>query len=144
MRKMNLRYWLCQLLGWGVWGLIILYFNLVGFGDRFKEQGGKQEFMISIGIFLLTGILTTHLLRTIIKKTNWLRYSFNNIVLLFVLGVGVSGILLFYGGNAIEYRTKYSYDKYILNKKWEKAKKMEAQYGLTGTPYYANEVKDSP
>ena len=72
MSKTNMRYWLCQVTGWGVWGLIIMYFNLVVFGDRFQEMGGKQQFIISLAIFLLVGILTTHLLRFIIKKTNWL------------------------------------------------------------------------
>src|SRR5436853_1350121 len=124
MNKHYIRYWVCQFLGWGVWGLIIMYFNLGVFGDRFKEMGGKKEFVISLLMFLACGILVTHLLRTILKRTKWLRYSINNILLLFVLCVGCSGILLFYGGNAIEYSTKYSYDKYILNKKWEKAKKI--------------------
>ncbi len=136
MSKTNKRYWLCQLTGWGVWGLIILYFNFVVFGDRLKEQGGQKENLISLVIFLAVGILTTHILRLIIKRTNWLKFSYNKIVLLFIISVGATGTVLFYGGNFIEYRSGYSYDKYVINKRLEKAQKMEAQYGLDSIPYY--------
>lgn len=145
MSKTNIRYWLCQITGWGVWGLIIMYFNLVVFGDRFKEQGGQQQFIISLAIFLFVGILTTHILRLIIKKTNWLKFSINRIVIMFIISVGATGTVLFYGGNFIEYRSGYSYDKYVINKRWDKAKKMEEQYGLASIPYYKDQsvIKDS-
>jgi uncharacterized membrane protein YhaH (DUF805 family) len=136
MSKTSKRYWLCQITGWGVWGLIILYFNFVVFGDRLREQGGQKENLISLVIFLAAGILTTHLLRMIIKRTNWLKFSYNKIVLLFIISVGATGTVLFYGGNFIEYRSGYSYDKYVINKRFEKAQKMETQYGLDSIPYY--------
>jgi len=136
MSKTNIRYWLCQVTGWGVWGLIILYFNFVVFGDRLKEQGGEKENLISLVIFLLLGILLTHILRIILKRTNWSKLSINRIVLLFILGVGATGTALFYADNFIEYRSGYSYDKYVINKKLEKAQKMEEQYGLTSLAYY--------
>lgn len=140
MSKSNIRYWLCQATGWGVWGLIIMYFNLVVFGDRFKDQGGQQEFIISLAIFLFVGILTTHILRLIIKRMNWLKYSINRIVIMFIICVGATGTILFYGDNFIEYRSGFSYDKFVINKKLEKAKKMEAQYGLDSIAYYKNET----
>ena len=130
MRKINMRYWLCQVFGWGFWGIIIMYFNLVVFADKFAELGGKKEFVISLTMFLVFGILSTHLLRTVIKKTNWLKYSFNSILILFVVGVTTIAILLYYGGNAIEHKTSYSYDNYILNKRLEKAKKLSLMPGL--------------
>jgi len=136
MSKTSKRYWLCQITGWGVWGLIIVYFNFVVFGDRLREQGGQKENLISLVIFLGVGILTTHLLRLIIKKTNWLKFSYNKIVLLFIISVGATGTVLFYGGNFIEYRSGYSYDKYVINKRLEKAQKMETQFGLDSIPYY--------
>lgn len=136
MRKMNIRYWLCQVTGWGVWGLILLYFNFVVFGDRFKEQGGQKEFLISLAILLVSGILTTHLLRFIIKKTNWLKFSFNRILFMFIISVGATGIALYYGSNYVEARSGYSYDKYYMNQKLEKAIKMENQFGLDSIAYY--------
>ena len=145
MRKPNLRYWLCQITGWGVWGLISMYFNLVIFGDRFKEQGGKKEFLISLAIFLAAGMLTTHLLRLALKQFSWVKYSFNRILVLFIIGVGATGLALFYGGNFAEYKSGYSHDKYVFNIRLEKAKKMEESAGLANTPYYADvtEPKDS-
>ena len=136
MGKLNLRYWLCQVTGWGVWGLILLYFNFVVFGDRFKEQGGQKEYLISLSILLVSGILTTHLLRFIIKKTNWLKFSFNRIFFMFIISVGATGTVLYYGSNYIESRSGYSYDKYYTNQKLEKASKMEKQFGLDSIAYY--------
>ena len=136
MRKINIRYWLCQITGWGVWGLILLYFNFVVFGDRFKEQGGQKEYLISLSILLVSGILTTHLLRFIIKKTNWLKFSFNRIFFMFIISVGATGTVLYYGSNYIEARSGYSYDKYYTNQKLEKAGKMEKQFGLDSIAYY--------
>jgi two-component system, LytTR family, sensor kinase len=142
MSKISQRYWLCQILGWGVWGLITMYFNLVVFGERFKELGGKNEFLISLLISLLLGIIVTHLLKVFIQRNNWLQFSYNKIVLLFIIGVTAAGILLFYGDRIVEHSTNYSYDRYSQIKKLEKAKRMEAQYGLTGN-YYAIEP-DNP
>lgn len=140
MFKANSRYWWCQFLGWGFWGVIILYFNLVVFGDRFAETGGKKEFTLSLVLFLITGIITTHILRMMIKSTNWLRYAFNKIVLLFIVGVAAAGIIMYYLDNLIEHNTPFSYDNYILKQKLEKANKMESQYGLSDIPYYTKEL----
>jgi hypothetical protein len=145
MHKSNIRYWLCQATGWAVWGLILLYFNFVVFGDRFKEQGGQKEYIISLSILLISGILCTHLLRLIIKKTNWLKFSFNRIFFMFILSVGATGTLLYFGSNFIEARSGYSYDKYYTNQKLEKAIKMENQFGLDSLAYYKVNIfsKDS-
>ena len=137
MGKMNTRYWLCQITGWGVWGLILLYFNFVVFGDRFKEQGGQKEYLISLAILLVSGILTTHLLRFIIKKTNWLKFSFNRIFYMFIISVGATGTLLYYGSNYIEARSGYSYDNYYNNQKLMKAVKLEKQVGMDSVAYYS-------
>ena len=116
--------------------MIILYFNFVVFGDRLSEQGGQKENLISLVIFLVLGILITHLLRFILKRTNWLKLSINRIVFLFIICVGATGAALFYADNFIEYRSGYSYEKYVINKKLEKAQKMEEQFGLTSLAYY--------
>ena len=42
MGKTNIRYWLCQILGWGVFGLIHIYFNLVVFAEQFAQHGGPK------------------------------------------------------------------------------------------------------
>jgi two-component system, LytTR family, sensor kinase len=144
MGKVNVRYWLCQIIGWGIFGLIHIYFNLVVFGEQFAQHGGQNEYLISLGIFLVSGIISTHILRTIIKRTNWLKFSFNKIWIIFIIGIGATSLLLYYGGNAIEHNTSYSFDNYIQKYKLEKAKKTEASAGLDKVTYYSNTpLKDS-
>jgi len=144
MAKINVRYWLCQILGWGVFGLIHVYFNLVVFREQFDQHGGKNEYLISLGIFLVSGILTTHILRTVAKKTHWLKFSFNKFFVLFITGIVTAALILFYGGEAIEKNTSYSFDDYIQNYKLEKAKKSESNAGLDKIAYYSTApLKDS-
>jgi two-component system LytT family sensor kinase len=144
MGKTNLRYWLCQVVGWGVFGLIHIYFNLVVFGEQFAQHGGENEYLVSLGILVLTGIASTHILRTIVKKTNWLKFSFNKLLIAFIVGIVATALLFSYGGNAIERHTNYSFDNYIQNYKLEKAKKLEANAELDKIPYYSSSpVKDS-
>ena len=125
MNKINMRYWLCQITGWGVWGLILLYFNFVVFGDRFKELGGQKQYIISLAILLVSGVLCTHLLRLIIKKTNWFKFSFDRILFMFIISVGATGTVLYYGSDYLEAHSGYSYDAFYTNTKLDKATKME-------------------
>jgi two-component sensor histidine kinase len=138
MGSINVRYWLCQILGWGVFGLIHIYFNLVVFREQFAQHGGENEYLVSLGIFLVAGILATHLLRVVAKKTHWLKFSFNKFIILFIIGIGATALLLFYGDDAIEKKTSYSFDTYIRNFKLEKAKKSESAAGLDKIAYYSN------
>jgi two-component sensor histidine kinase len=122
-----------------------MYFNLVVFSEMFAQHGGQDKYLISLGIFFLAGILSTHILRTIIKKTHWLRFSFNRFLVLFIIGIVATALLLFYGGNAIEHSTPYSFDNFIRNYKLEKAKKAETSAGLDKIAYYNTtlQVKDT-
>jgi two-component sensor histidine kinase len=114
------------------------------FREQFDQHGGKNEYLVSLGILVFSGMLSTHLLRTIIKKTNWLKFSFNKLLIVFVIGIIATALLFSYGGNAIERNTNYSFDNYIQNYKLEKAKKLEANAELDKIPYYSTSpVKDS-
>jgi LytS/YehU family sensor histidine kinase len=55
---------------------------------------------------------------------------------MFIISVGATGTLLYYGSNYIESRSGYSYDKYYTNQKLEKANKMEKEFGLDLIAYY--------
>jgi two-component system, LytTR family, sensor kinase len=135
---------MCQVFGWGIFGLILVYFNLIVFGEQFSQHGGDKEYLISLGIFLFSGLVCTHILRSIIKKTNWLKFSFNRFLGVFLIGIISTAILLFYSSDAIEHSTPYSFDTYIQNYKLAKAKKNEASAGLDKIAYYNNSlVKDS-
>jgi two-component sensor histidine kinase len=144
MGIINVRYWLCQFFGWGIFGAIHVYFNLMVFGEQFSQHGGDKEYLISLGIFLFSGLVCTHILRSIIKKTNWLKFSFNKFLGIFIIGIAATAVLLFYISDAIEHSTPYSFETYIQNYKLTKAKRNEASAGLDKIAYYSNSpVKDS-
>lgn len=144
MGKINIRYWLCQILGWGVFGLIHVYFNLVVFREQFSQHGGENEYLVSLGIYVVSGILATHILRTVAKRTHWLRFSFNRFFFLFIIGSVATSLILYYGGDALEKSTPYSFEKYIQNYKLDKAKQAEAKAGLDKLPYFSTApLKDS-
>jgi two-component sensor histidine kinase len=89
-------------------------------------------------------MFSTHLLRTIVKKTHWLKFSFNKFLVLFIIGIVGAALLQSYGGNAIEHNTPYSFDNYIKKFKLTKAQKAEADAGLNKIAYYSNApLKDS-
>lgn len=144
MGKTNIRYWLCQVLGWGIFGLILAYINLVLLEERFSQHGGHNEYLFSLAIYVLCGIIATHLLRTVAKKLKWLRYSFGPFVLLFVLGCCGTSLLMYYGDDLLEKSSPYSFEKYIQNYKLDKAKDAEIKAGLDKIPYYSTApLKDS-
>jgi two-component system, LytTR family, sensor kinase len=144
MGKINIRYWLCQIVGWALFGLIHIYFNLVVFREQFSQHGGENEYLVSLGIYLFSGILATHILRTVAKQTHWLRFSFNRLFFLFIIGVVGTALVFNYGGDVIEKSTPYSFERYIQNYKLEKAKQAETKAGLEKIPYYTGSpVKDS-
>ena len=144
MGKVNIRYWLCQLLGWGVFGLIHAYLNLVMLSERFSQHGGQREYVFSLGIYLVSGIIATHILRTVAKKMHWLRFSFTRFFFLFIIGCAGTSVIMFYLSDELEKATPYSFDQYIQNYKLEKAKEAESKAGLDKVAYYSTSpLKDS-
>ena len=67
---MNLAYWLCQILGWGSYTAIGLFFTL--------RASGVQPKVVIIGYaaFFLYSIGLTHLLRREIRRRDWLSLPF--------------------------------------------------------------------
>ena len=55
---------------------------------------------------------------------------------MFIISVGATGTVLYYGSDYIEAHSGYSYDAYHNNQKLEKAVKMEKQFGLDSLAYY--------
>ncbi len=144
MGKTNIRYWLCQVLGWGIFGLIHVYINLVILSERFSQHGGKNEYLFSLVFYLVAGILATHILRTVAKRMQWLRFSFTHFFFLFIIGCAGTAVIMYYSTEVLEKSTPYSFEKYIQNYKLDKAKDAEAKAGLDKLPYYATTpVKDS-
>lgn len=66
MAKRNTYYWICQVGGWGLVGLSMLFY-----GITFREEI-SNVYLYRILIYTISGILSTHILREFLKRTNWL------------------------------------------------------------------------
>lgn len=70
MISANSRYWLCQVAGWGVVGIIMLFF-----AHAYKVPISNPVLLSRIAIVFVFGILTTHVLRMFIKWRGWMMQS---------------------------------------------------------------------
>ncbi len=66
-------YWLCQIVGWGLWGFFQIF--LYTFAERFDIDQ-------AVGILLqvIYNILATHLFRSLIIKLKWLDLRWNRLI----------------------------------------------------------------
>ena len=145
MQKTTIRYWLCQLFGWGGWTLLNLsffYFFLQG------VYSGKKRELLFIQLFIqfFWYIAATHLLRFFLKKTGWIKFPTNKVIALFIVGVSVTGLLAYYGSKTTAVVTRTSIVEYDKNQNLNQAIASEKSLGLTDTHYYLaqkNNPKDS-
>lgn len=89
------KYWWCQILGWGAYFVITLFFAYT--------YGGKvgSFFFLNTAIFISFGLLSTHLFRNAINRQNWFQYGFERQVLLFFgLMVG-TGVIIYLGSTVV-------------------------------------------
>jgi two-component system LytT family sensor kinase len=95
LRKNYKYYWWCQVAGWGfVW--ISMIFFAYTFDQRVTNVFLKRTTLIPI-----SGILTTHLLREVIKRFNWLLQPIEKVLPRLLVAVVVSSVfcsLIFMGG----------------------------------------------
>jgi hypothetical protein len=77
MTNANSRYWLCQVAGWGVVALAILYF-----AHAYKSPLSTNVILGRVVVVFVAGILITHTLRSFLKWRdgcfNLLRKLFQN------------------------------------------------------------------
>ncbi|HMD00847.1 MAG TPA: hypothetical protein VKH37_11875, partial [Ferruginibacter sp.] len=131
-----MRYWLCQIIGWGGWSLTMLYaFQLALENQPAPPQEKKDLYYTILFIEFLWGILATHILRIVLKQLNWMRYSTDKVVLMFIIGVAAVGLVQYYGAKWTEEASGNSWDKYINNERLQKAIKMEQDSKLTADYY---------
>lgn len=81
------RYWLCQIFGWGVFALVNIFFAITL--DRFNEPFYKR-----LAIFIVVGILFTHIMRWVIHQTNLLLKSLNRQIPGFILFTFITAIVV--------------------------------------------------
>jgi glucose-6-phosphate-specific signal transduction histidine kinase len=65
MTKRKIAYWLCQIIGWGI-------YTAIGVSIAASQVGWKTSLLAGYAIFFLAILLLTHLLRGQIRKRQWL------------------------------------------------------------------------
>jgi Histidine kinase len=136
MSKSAIRYWACQLIGWGTWTSIQLFIAYVYAPEFYLTPDEKRKvFLIAIFIEFAWCVAATHVLRLILKRFNWIRLPIGRVVLLFIVGVGLTSIGLNYGAKFTAKITNSSFDQYMINERRGKALRMEAEMGLKTSNY---------
>ncbi len=139
MGKLNLRYWICQVLGWGGWITINLFFVYLFASDMYlKPEQKKHVFFAALFIDFCWSILATHLLRLVLKKIGWMRLPIANVITIFIIGVTLTGLTVYYGARATAIATNHSLVDYEKKEDLQKAMHEEQVLGLAGTNYYEN------
>ena len=137
MSKINIRYWLCQVLGWGGWIMLNIFLAYQFASDYYlSSEEKKNVFFTAMGIEFIWCILSTHLLRTILKKINWIRFSIDKVVLLFIISVVSTGFLQYYGAKQTAHFSGNSFDEYQIRERRAKAEGLEKEVGIVNTDYY--------
>jgi sensor histidine kinase YesM len=75
------RYWLFQFAGWGTFALINTFFAY--YHDKLRDDQDVQIFFGRMGIFIVLGLLATHLMRFAIIRLNILQRSFDKQIIQF-------------------------------------------------------------
>lgn len=144
MQKTTIRYWICQILGWGGWTMLNVFFVFLFAQDYYlKVAERKRLFFIVLFIHFVWYILATHLLRIALKKTSWINFSTNKIIGLFIISVTLTGLLSYYGAKTTAVASGYSMVKFEKNENLKQAVSREKDKGVAGTQYYLA-TKDNP
>jgi signal transduction histidine kinase len=144
MHKTALRYWICQVLGWGGWTSLSLIIVYVYASDMYlKPDEKKKIFFAVLLIEFLWFILATHALRLGLKKIQWIKLSSNRVIALFIIGVTLTGLLSYYGAKYIAMLTGFSLVQYEKNADLKVAIEREKTLNLAGTSYFIND-KNNP
>lgn len=86
LRKIS-SYWWCQLCGWGMVGLSILFYAYT------FRQVISADYIFKILIVIVSGISSTHLLRLFIKRKNWLQLSIDKVLLRMGIAIILTSLL---------------------------------------------------
>lgn len=144
MRKTTLRYWICQVLGWGGWTSLTLFFVYFFARDMYLNSGEKRTiFFAVLFIEFVWNILATHTLRVGLKKIHWIKLSSNRVILLFIVSVTLTGLLSYYGAKFTAVLTGFSLVEYEKNEDLKQAISKEQTLNLAGTNYFIND-KNNP
>ncbi len=143
MRKTTLRYWICQVSGWGGWTMLSIVTVYLFASDMYLKTAEKKFlFFTTLFIEFFWFIAATHFLRFVLKKINWIRFSLNKVILLFIAGVTCTGLISFYGAKSTALVTGTSLVEYEKRENLKLAIAKEKQLNLAGTQYFSANKND--
>jgi signal transduction histidine kinase len=117
--------------------LINLFFVYLFAHDVYLKSPEKSRiFLIDLFIEFLWAILATHLLRLVLRKLQWMRLPSKKIIMVFIVGVTVTGLLCYYGPKTTARLTNTSLIQYEKKEDLKKAIEKEKQLNVAGTDYY--------
>lgn len=144
MRKTTLRYWICQILGWGIWPSLTLFIVYFYAHDMYLKPKEKRNIFYAILLIeFLWNILATHALRYVLKKIHWIKLPSNRVIALFIISVILTGLVSFYGAKSTALLTGYSLVQYEKKQDLKTAIAKEQTFNIAGTGYYLNNQKNS-
>ncbi len=144
MHKTTLRYWICQLVGWGGWISINLFFVYLFASDMYLKPAEKKHIFYAVLVIeFLCAIIVTHALRFVLKKINWIKFSTQKVIGLFIVAVTISGLVNYYGERMAGKLSGFSLIEYEKNDGLKQAIAREKQLGLAGTDYFKNNNADN-
>ncbi len=140
----TLRYWMCQLLGWAIWPMMQI-FIAYQYAQETYLSPPEKKFLFFIALFsdFIWFILVTHILRMVLKRINWLRFSPEKIFVMFIVCVGISAVASFYGSKYTLEIPDISFDKYEINERRGRAETMEKEFNVANTDYYRYEKNNT-
>ncbi len=141
---MTMRYWLCQVLGWGGWSMLNLFFVYLFAQDFYLTTAERRRlFFTTLFIQFVWYILATHLLRFGLKRIGWINFATNKVIGVFILGVLLTGLFTYYGAKATAVTTGNSMVQFEKQEDLKQAVTREKDKGVAGTTYYLA-TKDNP
>ncbi len=144
MRKTTLRYWICQILGWGGWIMLSLVTIYLFAPDMYLKPEEKRDiFLVTLFYEFFWFIAATHLLRFLLKKMGWMNFSSNKVIVLFIAGVMATGLVSYYGAKSTAIVTHTSLVEYEKQQNLKQAIDKEKQLNLAGTKYYLANANDT-
>ncbi len=139
-----MRYWICQILGWGGWTLLNLSFFYFFLQDVYWKSGERRNLLFTILFIQFAWYIgATHLLRFFLKKMRWIHFPIDKVIALFIVGVLLTGLVSYYGARTTAIVSGRSLVQYEKNENLKQAIAKEKALGIAGTDYYSTAADNS-
>jgi len=131
-------------LGWGGWTSLTLFVVVFYASNSYLKPVEKRNIFFGVLLIELSwNILSTHVLRTVLRKVRWIKLPTRRVILLFLLSVFLTGLLSYYGARTTARLTGLSLVQYDQKQDLKAAMDKEQELHVAGTDYYLNKQPTS-